>query len=327
MKTPCLFLTSLCLTLAVTVSSAQESKSRKTSAEEPLSFEGARQEIYKTIGDVKLTIHIFEPAGHQAKDQRPAIVFFFGGGWKAGTPKQFEQQCRYLASRGMVAMTADYRVLSRHGTKAVECVRDGKSAIRWVRENATRLGIDPQRIAAGGGSAGGHVAACVGVLAEFDEPGENRKISSRPDALCLFNPALVLANVKDREPLSADNMEGLRERMGVEPEALSPLHHVQKGAPPTIIFHGQADDTVKYWTAEAFTAAMKQAGNRCELKGAEGQAHGYFNFGRGDNQQFLKTTELMDVFLASLGWLKGKPSISQFKPSETPQPAKGRKGK
>ena len=69
----------------------------------------------------------------------------------------------------MVAMTADYRVASRHGTQARHCVADGKSAVRWIRQHAGRLGVDPHRVAAGGGSAGGHGAACTGVIAQGDE--------------------------------------------------------------------------------------------------------------------------------------------------------------
>ena len=116
---------------------------------------GSRVEVYKTIGDVKLKIYIYEPKGHKAGAKRPAIVFFFGGGWRGGTPRQFLEHCRYLASKGMVAMTVDYRVSSRQGTKPVHCVRDGKSAVRWIRQNADRLGIDPDRVVSGGGSAGG----------------------------------------------------------------------------------------------------------------------------------------------------------------------------
>jgi carboxylesterase type B len=82
----------------------------------PAKFEGAEKVVYKTIGDVKLHMHIFRPM--KQKVNVPAIVFFFGGGWRSGTPKQFEQQCRYLASRGMVAMTAEYRIRSLHDTLA-----------------------------------------------------------------------------------------------------------------------------------------------------------------------------------------------------------------
>jgi acetyl esterase/lipase len=303
------------LTLTVPSDAAQEGKRLRAKGgggfAYPPELPGAKAEVYKTVGDVKLSLYIFTPPDHKADDKRPAIVFFFGGGWTSGSPGQFQHQCRYLASRGMVAITADYRVASRHQVKAVECVRDAKSAIRWVRANAKRLGIDPNRIAAGGGSAGGHLAACTGTLEEFDEKGEDASIRSVPNAMVLFNPALVLA------PIAGQSGERLRElvnvdRCGVEPVKISPCHHVRAGAPPAIVFHGKADTTVPYMTAEAFADAMKKAGNHCELSGFEGQPHGFFNFGRNENKFFIETIRQMDRFLASLGWLKGKPTIEEF---------------
>lgn len=266
----------------------------------PPVFEGARVETYKTIGDVKLTLSIFEPAG-PAQKNRPAIVFFFGGGWTSGSPAQFEQHCRYLAARGMVAITADYRVESRHQVKPTACVADAKSAIRWVRANAARLGVDPKRVAAGGGSAGGHLAAAVATVRGFDAPGDDLKISAVPNALVLFNPALVLAPVPGLDFKDFESRVGA-ERMGTDPKNLSPTHHVKKGTPPTIIFHGKADTTVPYNTAEAFATAMQEAGNRCELVGYEGMVHGFFNHGRKPGR-YEETIAAMDKFLVSLGWL------------------------
>ena len=127
----------------------------------PKTIPGSRAEIYKTIDGTELPLHIFEPKDLKKGDKRAAIVFFFGGGWNSGSPVQFEKQCAYLASRGMVAITVEYRVKNRHGVPAVSCFSDAKSAIRWVRQNAERLGIDPYRIAAGGGSAGGKVGLRV----------------------------------------------------------------------------------------------------------------------------------------------------------------------
>ena len=87
---------------------------------------------------------------------------------------------------------------------------------------------------------------------------------------------------------------------------LSPFHHVKKGVPPTIIFHGQADPTVKYLSAEVFADAMKKAGNRCELHGDEGQPHGFFNYGRSNNKYFDETGQAMNEFLVSIGYLEAK---------------------
>lgn len=269
---------------------------------------GAVTEVYKSTVDaeddpVALNAYVFYPPGHQPSDQRSAIVFFFGGGWKNGSPNQFTQHCRYLASRGMVAITADYRVLSRQGTKALKCVEDGKSAVRWIRQNASRLGVDPDRIVAGGGSAGGHVAACTGVIKGFDAPAEDHSISSRPNALALFNPAVVLAQIDDRPPLDPEKLQGLADRMGTEPKELSPLHHVAKGTPPAILFHGRADKTVPYWTVEAFRDALVGAGDPCELVGFEGEGHGFFNYGRGNNSSYEKTIRQLDHFLVEHGFL------------------------
>ena len=277
----------------------------------PPNLPDARAEIYKTIGQTNLQLYIFTPKDHAPTNRCPAIVFFFGGGWATGSPQQFEKQCQYLASRGMVAITADYRVSSRQGAKPAQCVADAKSAIRWVRKNAARLGVAPHRIVAAGGSAGGHLAACAAVVPGLDEPGEDTSTSAVPNAAVLFNPALVLAPLDGKD--SGELASRLTaERLGVEPQKISPAHHVRADAPPMIIFHGRADTTVPFATTEAFAAKMKAAGNRCELVGFEDQAHGFFNYGRGDNRFFRETLTKADQFLASLGYLSGPPQVDKF---------------
>ena len=101
-----------------------------------LTFKDARVETYRKVGSTELKLWIFGET--DTKAPKPAIVFFFGGGWNAGSPDQFENQARHFAKRGMIAITADYRVKSRHGVQVVECVKDAKAAIAWVRENAHR---------------------------------------------------------------------------------------------------------------------------------------------------------------------------------------------
>jgi arylsulfatase A-like enzyme/acetyl esterase/lipase len=277
---------------------------------QPSVLTGARTEVYKRVDETELRMHIFEPADG-AKTNRAAIVFFFGGGWNSGSPQQFEEHCRHFAERGMVAMAADYRVRSRHGVQVVSCVADAKSAIGWVRENAGRLGIDPHRIAAGGGSAGGHLAAATATLPGFDEAaGADRNVraprdvavSSVPDALVLFNPALALAPLAGFEARELE-FRMSEERLGADAKALSPAHHVKTGVPPTIIFHGREDQTVPYASVEVFARLMREAGNRCELVGYDGQGHGFFNVGRSGERYFRETLARADEFLVSLGFL------------------------
>ena len=93
----------------------------------------------------------------------------------------------------MVAVTVEYRVSSRHSVKNYNCIEDAKSATRWVRGHAKDLRIDPDRIAAAGGSAGGHLAACTAVFDAFDDSLDNKAISAKPNAMVLLNPALAIA--------------------------------------------------------------------------------------------------------------------------------------
>ena len=278
--------------------------------EYPPKIKGAEVIVYKQAGDVELNAYVFKPEGHQASESKPAIVFFFGGGWRSGSPQQFEQHCRYLAARGMVAVTADYRVSSRHGVKAVDCVRDAKSAIRWMRLDAKKLGIDPERIVASGGSAGGHLAASCGVIAKFDEANEDAEISSKPNAMVLFNPAVILAEVEGYKVTDRKKLEELPKRTGVDPKELSPYHNLEKDAefPPCLIFHGKADSTVPYLTVELFTKKAKELGHDAMLVGYEGEGHGFFNYGRSKNKSFKATIKAMDEFLVEHGFLE--PEVS-----------------
>lgn len=245
---------------------------------------------YKSVDGVDLKLHVFYPKGHDATDQRPAIVFFFGGGWKAGFPGQFFPHCEYLASRGMVAMAADYRVESRNGTTPTECVKDGKSAIRWLRHHAAELGVDPTKILAGGGSAGGHVAAATALVDAFNEDTDDLSISPRPDALVLFNP------VYDNGP-SGYGFDR------VEPywESFSPIHNIDVEAPPSVVFLGTRDRLIPEETALKFKRLNEQNGIRSDLHLYADQTHGFFNHQHVHN--FVRTVSDMDRFLVSLGYL------------------------
>ena len=271
-------------------------------------LEGAEAFVYKHAGrDLKL--YVFQRTENAGGDPRPAIVFFHGGGWRGGNPTQFVAQCRYLASRGMVAITVEYRLGSTDDAKVADCVADAKSAMRWVRAHAEEMNIDPTRIAAGGGSAGGHLAAAVATLPEFDDPHDDTSVSCRPNAALLFNPALDLTAAGFEVEADNPRIAQLHGRLGGKPEALSPLWHVSAETAPTIIFHGIDDRTVPFSQAEDFADAMEQAEIHCELNGYDGAGHGFFNYGRGDDRAFVETMRQADEFLADLGWLEGEPTI------------------
>lgn len=248
---------------------------------------------YKTVGEVELHLHVFQPEGHKPSDRKPCIVFFFGGGWIGGTAKHFYPQSEYLASRGMVALCAEYRTKRGHGTTPKACVQDGKSAVRWIRSHAEQLGIDPNKLAAGGGSAGGHVAAATATLDGFNEPGEDTSGSCRPNALVLFNPVFD----------SGPNGYGY-DRVKDYWKEFSPLHNLDKDTPPTIVFLGTKDKLIPVSTAQAYKARMEELDIRCDLHLYENQPHGFFN-----EAKYEETLLEADKFLTSLGYLSGEPTI------------------
>ncbi len=281
---------------------------QRTDRSYPPQLPDAKSEVYKAASDTELRLFIFNPQDLKPGDHRPAVVFFFGGGWRNGSPVQFAEQARYLAKRGMVAICADYRVSSRQDVTPLDCVEDARSAMTFVRENADRLGIDPHRIAAAGGSAGGHLAACVGVLNGAGSAEESP--NSRANALVLFNPAVQLAAFRgDEEALRAEAIASINARTGGRAKEISPIHHVGENEPPTLILHGTDDKTVPFSTVERFGEEMRKHGNRCEVVGFKGAGHGFFNLRRGNDAMHQATTHLMDEFFASLGWLDGQPTI------------------
>ncbi len=302
----------------------QHVRARLATATAPAESDGladARDEVYKKVDGVELKIHFFMPPDRKPTDKRPAIVFFFGGGWLSGSPGQFAPQCKYLASRGMVAATADYRVYNRHKAMIADCTADAQAAIRWIRAHARELGVDPDRIAAGGGSAGGHLAAATGMLKDFTGD-KDTSVSFRPNALLLFNPAIDLTLDESGAGESATRHLGIMSRLGGKPEDLSPMDNVRPGAPPAIIFHGRQDKLIPFTKIEEFAKAMKAAGNRCEVVGFEGQGHGFFNPRNDGGRYFVETMRLADRFLASLGYLRGEPAIgpdTAGKPVTRPQ--------
>jgi acetyl esterase/lipase len=252
--------------------------------------------VYKRVGGRALKLFVVSPPDAKPTDRRPALVLFHGGGWTGGAPTQFNTQAAYLASRGLVCVQVEYRLLDKTDkAPPVICVQDAQSALRWVRSHAAALGVDPARIGAGGGSAGGHLAAFVGLANGHDDPADNLTISPRAAALVLFNP------VFDNGPVGGWGQA----RVGGRVKEFSPAHNITADDPPTLVFLGRNDNLIPVATVERFAAAMKSAGVRCDTFYYDAQPHGFFN------QEPYKTRTLIeaDKFLASLGWLNGPPTL------------------
>ena len=248
--------------------------------------------VYKETEQGKLSLHLFYPEGHQRTDKLPVIVLFHGGGWNGGTPEMFYQQCDYLASRGIVAITAQYRLKKKNKTTPIECVKDGKSAIRWIRKNADTIGVDPNKIIAGGGSAGGHVAAATGTATSFEEETDDKTVSYCPQALILFNPVY-------------DNSETGYGHSKVKAywKEISPMHNLTEKTPPTLVMLGTEDALIPVATAQEYKRQMEALGIRSELVLYAGEPHGFFNYSK-NKKMYQETIEEAARFLTSLGYLE-----------------------
>ena len=259
-----------------------------------------QEHVYRKADAREMKLYVVLPDDWKAVDHRPAILFFHHGSWIVGGPTQFNEHCKYLASRGLVAIQVDYRLLDRGGNDPpIPCIEDSRSALRWVRANAPKLGIDPDRIASGGGSAGGHLAAFLGMMDGFDAPGDDTTISARSNAMILYDPAL-------------DNGPGKwgHERVKQRYKELSPYYNVLPKQPPCLIIVGEKDGIIPPKTVLAFAEAMQQAGNRCDALVYPGKPHDFHNWNPNKpNPDFYETLDRVDRFLISLGWLTGEPTI------------------
>jgi acetyl esterase/lipase len=256
--------------------------------------------VYKTTPQGDLKINLYFPPDWTNTDRRPAIVFFFGGSCATGSPAQYTTTAEYFATRGLVAASAEYRIESVHHTPPEACAEDAKSAIRWLRMNARRLGIDVGRVIAGGGSSGGSIAAFAAYNTAFESGSEDKSISSKPDALVLINPAL---GFPDRSPLTPEQRKAAQGPLGV----FIASWKVTKGGPPAILFFGTEDAFLE--KGRDFARQLIAAGIRAELYTAAGQQHAFFNRSESSPWHALVIRQ-MDLFLGSLGYLKGDPAVA-----------------
>lgn len=251
---------------------------------------------YKTLDGVTLKLHVYNPTNFDTQTMHNVIIFFHGGGWNNGSHKAFKRQSMYFASRGMVAISAEYRLKNTHGTTPYDAVEDAKSAIRYVRKHANKFKINPNIITAGGGSAGGHLAASCGLLKMWDNSAEDLTVSSKPNALVLFNPVLDLGPE-----------HYAHKRFGKDFKLISPMQNISKNAPPTLILVGTEDRILPVPTVKKYQSIMESFDNRCDVVLYEGQGHAFF--AKPPIKYFVETTDEIDRFLVSLGYLEGQSTI------------------
>ena len=257
--------------------------------------------VYKNVGNRELSVDIFYTESSQQNRNNTAIAFFHGGGWVFGDPSEFYEACRRFARKGFVTFSFQYR-LSRNadGTyphpdiTPVESTKDARSAIRWLRENAGTLKINPAKIVAGGQSAGGQLALATALTDSVNEISDNLKISPVPNALLLYS-----SNVNTLEPW-IDMLLGNRRN---EIWSISPYHNLKKNMPPAIAFNGDQDDQVLPYITGFYKAKTTEMGNYFELHTYPGRKHylgeGNAKYARYFDEEILEKT---DAFLKKFGF-------------------------
>lgn len=276
--------------------------------------------IVKRVGDQEVALEFFRPA-HLPRDERcPAIIWIHGGAWVGGTTEATTPHARYFAERGMFAANIVYRLASPGKLTVADCLADCRSAMTFLRAQAAEFGIDPDRIAVAGDSAGGHLAAALGTLPDGH-------VSSRPNAMLLYNPIVdmtegdwiryavggeALANKKSPLPAAPGDVALAR--------SLSPVFHIRAGQIPSIILHGRADRIVAVSQAERFATATRAVGSRCDLVIHENDiGHAFVLAGyRYPEPVVVEAIRAADQFLVSLGWLRGDPSLTISNPPAWP---------
>ncbi|PXA03526.1 peptidase S9 [Coraliomargarita sinensis] len=260
------------------------------------SFAPDDEVVYRTIEGQFLKLHMFYPEGGKPATARPAIVFFHGGGFSKGNPGAFFYACDYFSSRGMVAVSAQYRLRNKaKGYTRQTCLKDAKSAMRYIRQDAESLGIDPDKLAAAGGSAGGHLAAALATSTLINNDGDDLSVSTVPDAIVLFNPILGMRlNRLIDESIAKD---------------FSPYHNAHTGIPPTLAMWGDDDKFMSVEQIGQYKSKLEELGVGIEVEVYPGQRHSFFDNSR---EWVVTTLSRMDRFLQSRGFLQGPAGVETW---------------
>lgn len=250
--------------------------------------------IYKHTKGQPQALEVFFPEGHDPSNAKvPCLLLFHGGGWGNGDKKTFHYDCEYFASRGIVAITANYFMYTKEQrlklpetvSRKAACVTDAKSAIRWVKQHGAELGIDPDKLIVGGGSAGGHISILSTTNPGLNDPADPQGIDTEVAAYVLFNPAL--SQQDDQYP------------------EINALNHLTSDFSPAVVFFGTEDRWKKGWDSAHAKLKELGAGDRIQLWLAENEEHAFFNKQPWKDLSLIKA----DRFLQSLGLLDGEPEL------------------
>lgn len=253
-------------------------------------LKGAHSYVYYESPQGQLIAHFFLPPDHNPSAAHlSCLLFFHGGLWDASMPTQFVPHCHHFASRGAVAVTVEYRVFNKHRTNPIEAIEDARMAIGFLKQNASRIGIDSDRIVVVGGGSGGHLALYSAVQQDQLKTPEGHTFT--PAAVAAFS-AIVDTSVKG---VGAERFPTPKQAKEFSPLALLP----SKNLPPCLILHGRQDRVAPFEQAAKFAKAYGKKGNKCEIVDYERAGHTFFNYNTNE-QLYELSLQALDRFLVDL---------------------------
>jgi acetyl esterase/lipase len=237
---------------------------------------------FANVGGTSLKLDLYRPAADRAL---PALVWIHGGGFQVGDKGEYRERFTPIAERGFVVASMNYRLLGEAPWPAQ--IHDANAAVRWLRANAAEHGVDPDRIAVGGGSAGGQLASLVGLTtgdaALEGEVGDHTATSSAVSAVVAMFPAtdlIALGGPSELEreilpPSAGATLLGIA-HVDDDPaasRAISPRHRVHAGAPPHLLLHGDRDMVMHVDQSRTMHDALSAVGAHSALLVLAGQGH------------------------------------------------------
>lgn len=242
-------------------------------------------ETYKEIDGFKLDMHLFIPNSEEFKGKRPTIVKFHGGSWSEGKPDWFFSTAESYAKQGWVVAVVEYRIKGRHNTYPFESVKDAKSAMRWIRENAEKYNVDSNKIIATGDSAGGHLSLAITLVENWNESTDNLQINAVPNVI-IVNAGVYDLTTRENKWITEqyENKEIAKE--------ISPNHLLKKCPVKMLLIHGEKDKNCPYETATYFYNQMKALGNDIKLYSVKEAEH-YIWYGKHSTEVSKITNEFI----------------------------------
>lgn len=306
-----------------------------------LGGDAPRPVVYGTNDPSAQVILPFLPAKLKDGAPRPVLVLIHGGGWTGGDPSVFFPAARYFASRGIPSFSIGYRLVrsGENDPSVADCLADCRSAVRYLRNHAREYGIDPNKIAVLGDSAGGHLAACLGTI---PDPQDASGVSSMANLMIPCNPIvdmgpgegntnswfrLIQKGAAMEKKPSAESVVPTAEQVTVA-KSLSPIAFISSKSAPALLMHGLDDTVVPPDGSQLFAEKLRESGVPVELILIPGARHAFILPKYTATEEGVVNAMLkVDRFLAKNGYLSGEPTLILSpspawipKPRPTPQP-------